>query len=456
MRVHLTVLVPPTKAPATTLSTTDEIGASNNARSTQSASDSYSSSKEKFLSKSTPSIAQVLKSTASKLPTTVIIQEDDDTSAFYKTTQWPPTAVSVGNSCVSSDTCLNTTRATPSKNDKCLPGVIVGLMAAIQPSTYDMSTILYKNITCRTLKITGIEDRNRCWLNGSNWKFKGPVLAMLLANLAVVAIVLRISFKRVERTNYVQTIRGIPQGTKLSPLLFAIMVNELVKDWGPRAKYVDDLTVMEVVPRNSLSVMGYTVNSINTFISDNNMSLNPKKCKSMAVDFLHYNSVGCPPLVTGGSVIECVKSFKFLGVYLSSDLTWGEHTDYIVKRANRRLYAIRTLKRFGVSQADIVGVYCTLIRPLLEYATPSFVNLPQCLSQALGEVQKRVLAIVFPNLAYADALAASRIATLAERREEACKKLIRTLTLSNPVFNIFKSRLAQPSKKYNLWSSSTS
>ncbi|XP_022790922.1 uncharacterized protein LOC111330348 [Stylophora pistillata] len=61
-----------------------------------------------------------------------------------------------------------------------IPGVIVGLVAAIQPSTYDMSTILYKNITCGTLKLTGTVDRERCWLNGNVWKFKGPVLAMLL------------------------------------------------------------------------------------------------------------------------------------------------------------------------------------------------------------------------------------------------------------------------------------
>ena len=50
------------------------------------------------------------------------------------------------------------------------------------------------------------------------------------------------------------------------------MVNELDKDWGPRAKYVDDLTVMEVVPRNSPSVMGYIVNSIQAFASGNNVS----------------------------------------------------------------------------------------------------------------------------------------------------------------------------------------
>ena len=35
---------------------------------------------------------------------------------------------------------------------------------------------------------------------------------------------------------------SIPQGTKLGPELFAIIVNDLVQSWGTRIKFVDDLT----------------------------------------------------------------------------------------------------------------------------------------------------------------------------------------------------------------------
>ena len=78
---------------------------------------------------------------------------------------------------------------------------------------------------------------------------------------------------------------GIPQGTKLGPVLFAFMVNDLVQSWGARIKFVDDLTVLEVVPRNSPSLLNVVVDDIHAFAVNNNMRLNPRKCKSMAADF---------------------------------------------------------------------------------------------------------------------------------------------------------------------------
>ena len=48
---------------------------------------------------------------------------------------------------------------------------------------------------------------------------------------------------------------GIPQGTRLAPLQFAILVNNLSREWHNRLKYVDDTSVFEIIPRLSLSLI---------------------------------------------------------------------------------------------------------------------------------------------------------------------------------------------------------
>ena len=52
---------------------------------------------------------------------------------------------------------------------------------------------------------------------------------------------------------------SIPQGTRLGTLLFAVMVNDLICRWLPRAKFVNDLTVIEIIPRNVPHLFNHTL-----------------------------------------------------------------------------------------------------------------------------------------------------------------------------------------------------
>ena len=106
----------------------------------------------------------------------------------------------------------------------------------------------------------------------------------------------------------------------------------------------------------------------------------------MRVDFLRYNSCYSQLIAVGGSVIESVESFKLLGVYISMDLSWSTHYAYIIGKSNRRLYALRKLKVCGIQDGELVAVYWSLLRSVLEYASLVFANLSQYLCMAVERV----------------------------------------------------------------------
>ena len=89
-----------------------------------------------------------------------------------------------------------------------------------------------------------------------------------------------------------------------------------------KAKFVDDLTVIEIIPRNSPSVLNFIVQDIDQYAVANNVTQNPIKCKEMTVDVLQYNRCVLRPIVIGNAIVERVASFKLLGVFISRDLTW--------------------------------------------------------------------------------------------------------------------------------------
>ena len=170
----------------------------------------------------------------------------------------------------------------------------------------------------------------------------------------------------------------------------------------------------------------------------------------MRVSFLHYNSCELQPIATGGTYIDEVTSFKLLGVYISNDFSWATHCEYVVKKANGRLYAIRQLKKCGVPQGDLVSIYCSLVRSILEYASLVFANLPKYLSQDLERIQRRALAIIFPLVPYVNALTRAGIPTLRERRTTACTKFIQKVSLENPLHPLIHKSIISQSSHYNL------
>ena len=122
-------------------------------------------------------------------------------------------------------------------------------------------------------------------------------------------------------------------------------------------------------------------------------------------------------------MIERVTSYKILGVFMDSDLKWNSHVEYIFKKACKKLYSLRVLRRAGVNHTNILKVYLTTVIPVLEYAVPVWQSIPGYLSDVIETVQKRALKIIFPEAeTYTEALQLAQLTTLADRREYLCFK----------------------------------
>lgn len=209
---------------------------------------------------------------------------------------------------------------------------------------------------------------------------------------------------------------GVPQGTKLGPWLFALMINDIHLDT-PMWKYVDDTSILEIVPKYSSSTIQTLVDSFETQSSACKFELNEKKCQEFRVDF-SKSPANPSPVLVHGKPLELKKETKLLGLTISNNLKWNTHVESTIKKASKRIYFLKQLKRAKIPKKDMVLFYSTCIRPVLEYASPVFhYSLPNYLIEDLERVQKRALKIIFNGQSYLDSLAESNLQTLHARRQ---------------------------------------
>ena len=91
---------------------------------------------------------------------------------------------------------------------------------------------------------------------------------------------------------------------------------------------------------------------------------------------------------------ERVPKFKLLGLWQQDNLCWNYHVEQTVKKASERLYYLRECKTANLPTQIGTTVYCTKIRPLLEYASPVWGGLPKDLADELQSLQNRRLEFI--------------------------------------------------------------
>ena len=243
---------------------------------------------------------------------------------------------------------------------------------------------------------------------------------------------------------------GGPQGTLIGLIEYFVQSNDNADCVEPdmRFKYVDDLSVLELVmlhgllteynfhqhvasdigideyyvPATSLKSQQY-IDQISNWTSDNLMQLNPTKSNYMV--FSRSNTEFATRLSLDNHTLDRIEEVKLVGVWLTTYLDWEKNTREMKKKAYARLTLLTKLKYVGTSTQDLVDVYSLYIRSILEYCSVvwhSTLTVQQ--ATEIENVQKLCLKVILGSdyNGYDDALEVCGLEKLSVRRDARCLK----------------------------------
>ena len=186
------------------------------------------------------------------------------------------------------------------------------------------------------------------------------------------------------------------------------MINDLASHSPLRSSnwfFVDDVTISQVVNRNTCPGLQQDLNSIEAWLMSTTMKLQPKKCKDFTISFLRNPPQELFSTLSINSQPLEVTCFKLLGVTLQNDLQWNAHIDSITSKASKRLHILQVWRNSGIPAQDLLTIYISIIKSLLEYCCAVWsMSIPSYLSDQIERVQHRALRILYPNMSYSAAL----------------------------------------------------
>ena len=172
-----------------------------------------------------------------------------------------------------------------------------------------------------------------------------------------------------EKSGSVPVTSGVPQGSVLGPILFLVYINDLPEELSSQVHlFADDTAVsLTVGGSDDGTVLQTDLDRLSVWESQWDMEFNPSKCQ--VVRGTTAKEVINTVYILHGQILGVVTSARYLGVDISSGLTWNSHINRNTGNANRTLgYIRRNIKTKNQKVRETA--YNTLVRPQLEYSAP--------------------------------------------------------------------------------------
>lgn len=165
---------------------------------------------------------------------------------------------------------------------------------------------------------------------------------------------------------------GVPQGSILGPTLFKIYINNVAHAATNSFihLYADDTILYTSGPslNTALTSLQHSFNSIQYAFSNLHLLLHTKKTKCMVFN-RNLPQATCPLKITSlnGSELEFVDTYKYLGIWLDSSLSFQTHINTLLTKVRTRIGFLYRNKASFTHSAKHTLVKMTIL-PILDYA----------------------------------------------------------------------------------------
>ena len=120
------------------------------------------------------------------------------------------------------------------------------------------------------------------------------------------------------------------------------------------------------------TILQHQLHDLTDYTEDHLMKINQKKTQVMPFNFSKTKDFIPQLSLNGTDNLDVIYQTKLLGLIITSNLSWGEHVDYITKKAAKNFWMLIRFKKLGAPPEKLLSVYLLKIRTLLEFASPCF------------------------------------------------------------------------------------
>ena len=214
-------------------------------------------------------------------------------------------------------------------------------------------------------------------------------------------------------SNPVELLFGVPQGSVLGPLLFIMYTTPLSKVLSKPKDidhhlYADDTQVWNSLTlntfENSLSNLQNTLISVQDWMYQNKLKLNPDKTEFLLIgNKCHRNKLlsKFPINLLGNSISPAPKA-RNLGVYFDEDFNFQNHINSIVKSCNYYIREIKRIRKY-LDRDVAVSVANALVSSRIDYCNSLLYGVPAKYILKLQRVQNTLARVVTCSSRYTSA-----------------------------------------------------